>query len=797
MDFKFALRSLRRTPGFTVLSILILALGIGANTAIFTVVNGVILRPLGYRDPARLVSISMSWPGGAKYGQVSGPDFLDFRSQSTTFESMAAYATDVVSVVANGRSEFAAACTISEDFLRTFGIRPTAGRLSSHADFNGKPNVALVSVGFWERHFGDVPFSAGHILKAAGVQVEIIGLLPAGFHFPESSHTDVWAPFFEVLKDTNRGGHNYLVVGRLRPAISQAQAQAQLSAIASRLQKEYPGTNKDAGVYVTSLTDYTVRSVKASLYILLASVTLVLLIACANIANLLMARGTGRLRELAIRAAIGASKARIIRQLSVETLILAGAGCLGGMVIAQAILPALLALAPSYVPRLNEIHIDGATLSFCIATGLLASFLFGVAPALQGSHADPNRDLRAGGSRSVVGTGRRLRQIFVTTEIALSMVLLLSAGLLLRSFSAMIAVDLGFRPQKLLLAHVSVPSGDEHRATEKIFQPLLDRLSADPQFLSAALTHGLPGDPDTRSTAAYIIEGQTLDDMTVKAPQAGDSVVSGSYFQTLGIPILAGRTFSVRDSASAPLVAVVNHAFVRRSYPNVNPIGRKVLSGFDREAMKWTTIVGVVGDAHVDGPTEDPIPEIYYPYSQHARQEFDLVVRSDRDPISAFQPLRSIVAQLDGEASIKFTTMENHLAEVVATPRFSSLLVSAFAGLAVLLAAIGIYGVISYSVSQRTSEIGLRMALGADRGSVARMVLLEALKLTVGGLLIGSAGAIVTGRILRSQLFQVSSVDPVVYIGMLLLLGLVVLAASYLPARRASRVEPIEALRQE
>jgi putative ABC transport system permease protein len=393
--------------------------------------------------------------------------------------------------------------------------------------------------------------------------------------------------------------------------------------------------------------------------------------------------------------------------------------------------------------------------------------------------------------------GGRLRQIFVTTEIALSMVLLLSAGLLLRSFSAMIAVDLGFRPQKLLSTHISVPSGDEHRATEKIFQPLLDRLSADPQFPSAALMHGLPGDSDSRSTAAYIIEGQTLDDMTVKAPQAGDSVVSGSYFQTLGIPILAGRTFSVRDSTSAPLVAVVNQAFVRRSYPNVNPIGRKVLSGFDWESMKWTTIIGVVGDAHIDGPTEVPIPEIYYPYSQHARHEFDLAVRAEKDPLSAVQPLRSIVARLDGETSIKFTTMENHLADVVATPRFSSLLVSVFAGLAVLLAAIGIYGVISYSVSQRTSEIGLRMALGADRRNVTRMVLLEAVKLMVSGLFIGLAGAIATARILRSQLFQVSPADPAVYIGMLLVLFAVVLAASYLPAWRASRVEPIEALRQE
>jgi putative ABC transport system permease protein len=511
----------------------------------------------------------------------------------------------------------------------------------------------------------------------------------------------------------------------------------------------------------------------------------------------LLARGTGRLRELAIRAALGASRGRIIRQLLSEAVILAFAGCCGGILVAQLILPVLLRRAPNYVPRLNEIQIDRPALLFCIAAALVASLLFGVAPALQGSRADPNCDLRVSGCRGIVAAGGRLRQLFVTTEIALSMVLLLSAGLLLRSFSAMISVDLGFRSQKLLVAHISVPSGEAEHATEKVFRPLLQKLSTTPQFESAAFMHGLPANPETRSTAAYIIEGQTLDDMTVKAPQAGDSVVSGSFFQTLAIPLLAGRTFSLRDSADAPPVAVVNRAFVRRSYPNVNPIGRKLLSGFDLTSMKWTTIVGVVADTHIDGPTENPIPEIYYPYSQHARHEFDLVVRASSDPLSAARPLRSTVREFDPEASIKFTTMENHLTEVVATPRFSSLLVSAFAGVALLLAAIGIYGVISYSVSQRTAEIGLRMALGADRGSVASMVLLEALKLTGVGILVGSAGSIAASRVLKSQLFQVSAADPAVYTGMLLLLVMIALIASYLPAWRASRVEPLEALRQE
>ena len=798
MDLKFALRSLQRSPGFAVLSVLILGLGIGANTAIFSVVHAVVLRPLGYRDPGRLVSVSMTWPDGEKFGQISGPDFLDFRSRSNAFESMAAYADEVVSVVANGRPEFTGASTVSEDFLPTIGVEPIAGRAFSPGDFHAKPSVAMVSAGFWQRHFGDVAFSTGHVLKTVGVEVEIIGLLPPGFHFPESTRAEVWIPFFEVLKDTNRGGHNYHAIARLKPGIALKQAQAQLSAIASRLQKDYPATNKGAGVYITSLTNYTARNVKLSLYILLAAVALVLLIACANIANLLLARGAGRVRELAIRAAVGASQARIVRQLFTETLILAGAGCFCGALLAQMILPVLLALAPKYVPRLNEIQIDRSTLMFCMGAGLLASFLFGLAPVLQGSRVNPNIDLRASGSRSVLGARATLRHLFVTAQVALSMVLLVSAGLLLRSFAAITSVDLGFRPQKLLVAHVSVPSGDEQRATQKIFSPLLEKLSGDRRFQSVALTHGLPANPETRSTAAYIIEGQTLDDMNLNAPQAGDSVVSGSYFQTLGIPLVTGRTFSERDTPDSPQVAVVNRAFVRRSYPTENPIGRKFRSGFDPGALNyWTTIIGVVADAHMDGPVEKPMPEVYFPYSQHARHEFDLVARVDGDPLSAAQPLRSTVREFDTEASVKFTTMESHLADVVATPRFSSTLVAVFAGLAMLLAALGIYGVVSYSVSQRTAEIGLRMALGADRMKVLSMILLEALQLSGTGLIVGSAGAIAAGRLLRSQLFQVSGTDPAIYFGVFLLIATFALASSYAPAWRASRVEPLEALRQE
>ncbi|MBV9763375.1 MAG: FtsX-like permease family protein [Acidobacteriaceae bacterium] len=538
---------------------------------------------------------------------------------------------------------------------------------------------------------------------------------------------------------------------------------------------------------MTSLTNFNVRDVKVSLYILIAAVALVLLIACANVANLLLARGSGRLRELAVRTALGANRLRIVRQLFTEALILGGAGCAFGVLLAEAILPALLALAPGYIPRLNEVKIDLTTLSFCAGCGLLASILFGLAPAVQGWRVDPNHDLRANGSRGVVGTGR-LRYAFVTAQIALSMVLLVFAGLLLRSFSETVTLDLGFKPGRLLVAHISAPSGDARQATDKIFEPLFEQLSEDRRYQSVALAHGLPAQPENRSTAEYIVEGQTPNDMTNSAPQAGNSVVSGSYFSTLGIPNLAGRVFSEHDNASSNPVVVVNRAFVKRSYPTVNPIGRTVRAGFDLLSMnKWATIVGVVADVHMDGPTQTPIPEIYFPFLQHPRQEFDLIVREDgRNSVEDPSALRATIRGFNSEVAVKLTTMEDHLAEVVATPRFSS-----------ILASIGIYGVISYSVSQRTAEIGVRMALGADRRKIVGMVFRQALSLCGIGLVMGFGGSLIAARLLESQLFHVSAADPFIYIAVLVTLAAVAVVTGLAPALRASAVSPLQALRQE
>ncbi len=799
MDLKTTFRSLRRSPGFTVLAVSILSLGIGANTAIFSVVHGVILKPLNYDHPEQLVSITKTWEGGGRYGQVSGPDFLDLRDGTKdTFRSMSVYQDQLLSIVANQKPEYTGVSAVSEDFLRTMRVQPVAGRAFAPSDFTGHPTVALVSAEFWRRHFAGAPFSPGHLLKAAGTQAEIIGLMPFGFHFLEGSHTEVWFPLFEVLKDTGRSAHNYRIVGRLEPNTTVEQAQARLTVIANRLKKMYPGTNERKGVYATSLSNYTVREVKTSLYVLLLAVALVLVIACANIANLLLVRGSGRMRELAIRAALGASRARIVQQLLIEALVLSFGGVAGGIALAYAGLPLLLRWAPRYVPHLNDVQIDWTVLCFCGLVGLLSSVFFGLAPALHASRVDPNRDLRSMGARGVVGgIASRLRQIFITAEVALCMVLLVSAGLLLRTFTALTSVDLGFRSDRILVAQISAPETEGGLALKRVFKPLLEQASAKPEVESAAVSSGLPVDAEFHPDARYIVSGQTSAVINTRSPDAGFTVVSGSYFETVGIHLLAGRTFSLRDNATAPLTVIVNRALVKQSFAKQDPIGQKLVCGCNRLTANGMTIVGVVADARLDDPRKPPMPEMYLPYLQHPEADMNLLVRTRVDPLTVAQPIRRLTQSLDPEVTVKLSTMESHLANSVATPRFSSTLISAFAALALLLSAIGIYGVIAYSVAQRTGEIGLRMALGADQGRVLTMVLREALQLIGVGLLIGIVGSVAAARLLRSQLFEVSPSDPNVYSLVLITLLAVALTAAFLPAWRASRVQPLEALRQE
>ena len=804
MDWKLAFRSLRRSPGFMGLAVLILALGIGANTAIFSVVQGVILRPLPFKDPDRLVSITRIWKA-ARYGQESGPDFLDLRNNNTAFESMAAYGNDIENVVVNSTGEFAGIAAVSQDFFRTFAIQPVGGRLFAASDWASQPaRIAVVSQGFWNRHFGTKPFTPGRTLKVGAISLntesvglEIVGIVPGSFHFPEESTTEVWIPIFDNLATEDRSAHNWRGVGRLRPGVTVAGAQAQLSAIADRLARSYPGSNKDTGVYVAPLTTFNTRAVRTSLFTLLGAVALVLLIACANIANLLLVRGTGRVRELSIRAALGAGAFQLTRQLLVESLILALLGCAGGVLLAYLCLPVLLAVAPRNIPRLESVEINTPVLLFSLLSGVAATFLFGLLPAWQAGRVDPNTGLRVGGSRaSLGGSAGRLRQAFVAAEIALCTILLASAGLLLKSFSAMTSVNLGFHPEGMLVAEIAVPGSSRH-AANAFFKPLLARLQTTSEVRASALACYIPGSDDSCSDGSFIVSGQSMKDFNNSAPQAVFGVVSPEFFKAFQIPMISGRPFSVRDDASAPLVAIVNESLARHHFLRGDAVGRKILCGYDYASMKWMTIIGVVRDVRLGGPATPLSPEIFMPYGQHPRGNQFVFVKPAGNPLSFAASLRDTIRKLDGAASVKFSTTEDHLAASIATPRFSSILTSIFAGLAMALAAIGLYGVVAYSVAQRTAEMGLRLALGANRTAIFRMVLQEGLKLTGAGLLLGLAGAAAATRTLQSQLFNVSPGDPMTYVLTVLLLIATALLASYLPAWRASRIEPLEALRQE
>src|SRR5271165_55733 len=800
MGIRFALRSLAKYPGFTALVVLVLALGIGANTAIFSVVNSVLLRPLDFHEPDRIVTLTTAWKNGGRFGQVSAPDYHDWHDQSTAFSAVAKYNPDETSVVAGKSPDYVSLAIVSGEFFTVMDVKPKLGRLFAAGDYRkGAPPVILVSDAFWRRHFAGQTPDGHQTVRAASLIFPIVGVLPAGFRFPGES--EIWVPDSIAEDTTSRGGHNYRVIARLKPGVSVEQAQTQMTAIASRLAQAYPDTNKNTNAAVTRLLDYTVQNMRLTLYVLLGAVGLVLLIACANVANLLLARATARTREVAIRAAIGASRSQIIGQLFVESLMLAVVSGIAGVLLANWSLTALVMLAPKGVPRLDEVAIDGAVLGFAMGASVLASLLFGIAPALKVSQVDPVEALRQGSTRGVVGgSSALLRQVFVVAEVSLCVVLVISAGLLLRSVSSLTKVDLGFNPEGVLAVELSTGvAGDTEtrRVTEGYFQEIWKRVRAAPGVQSAALAGRPPLDASYRSDGSYIVEGQTMKDFNNTSPQAGFSLASQGFVGTLGLRVVHGREFSERDIFAAPRTAMISEALAKRSFPGQDPLGRKILCGLDEESMKWMTIVGVVSDAHLDSAAAPAQPEIYMPVLQHPRSDYVLLVKTSGDPMALSETVRRISRELNPDASVRFNTLESKLADTIASPRFLSLLLSLFAGLALCLALVGVYAVMAYAVAQRSAEVGLRMALGAERQDVLNMILGQAFKLTAVGLGIGLVAAALASRVLRSLLFGVTAADPATYASTILLLAAAGMLAGYIPAWRASRIDPLEALRQE
>jgi predicted permease len=776
-DFRYAIRGMRKDPAFALFIILVMAFGLGANTAVFSVVNTVLLKPLAYRDPSHIVTLTSTWSGNAESKLVALPDFRDWQNQSTAFSAMAYYRSRDAAVKARSSAEYVHVARVSKEFFQVFDIAPIVGRsFSAEEQKTGDSTAALISYSYWQSHFGGSVSTLGQTLRAGGEVLTIIGVLPPRFHFPD--HSNIWRTSDVVDRSLQRTSLTFYAIARLKPNVSVQQAQAQIASIALRLQHQYPNSNKGRSAAVTTMQDEMVGNVRLTLYLLFGAVSLVLLIACANVATLLLTKATARTREIAIRAAVGAGRSRIVRQLMTENLLLAFLAGSVALVVAEVGSKALIALAPADLPRLAEAGIDSRVLAFTFGVSVLCSLFFGLAPVLHASRIDLNDALKQSGTRTVVdGKSSRLRGAFVVAEIALSMILLAGAGLLIKSFVALSNVTLGFRPEHVL------------------FKRLVSEVSSLPGVSAAGATLGPPG--DVESAGSYWID-HLPQPLTATGPAGVFSVVTPGTFAALGIPLKRGRDFDDRDGANAPFTVIINQTLARRAFHGQDPIGRILFAGFD--SHKPMKIVGIVGDVRQWGPARKPDAEIYMPYAQHvfgAGSTLSVVVRTATAPDALTNTLRRTVHGLSADAPVKFTTMEASLYENVAAPRFRTLLLSIFAGLSLCLAIAGIYGVTAYVVGQRSHEIGLRMAMGATPGHVLRLILKQGIALAAIGMALGFLGSLAGTRLMSSILFEVRPGDPATYICVAVLLALVVLAASYLPARRAARLDPLVVLRQE
>lgn len=804
-DLLYTLRQSRKSPGFTLLAISVLALGIGANTAVFSVVNAVLLKPLEFRDADRIVTLASFWEKTGYHGPVSGPDFHDWHDQSTDFAAMAYYEGEEIAVTSGKSAEYTQVVRITPEFFSVFQVTPVAGRLFSDDEL--KPHssgAAIISYAYWSSHFGGSPNALSQQVRLMDHTLTIVGVLPPGMRFP--GKTDIWIPANTISEEnTYRSGHNFEVVGRLRPGVTVEQAQAQMSGIGARLQKQYPDSNEGKSVVVMPMRDDMVRDVRLTLYLLLGAVATVLLIACANMANVLLAKASARTREMAIRAAVGASRGRIVRQLITESVVLSLVAGIAALFLANWASHALVALAPAGVPRISETAINGQVLTFTLVISLAASILFGLAPALQLSRMDLYDALKPGAGRGIGGSrSSSMRSALVVAQVALSVVLLAGAGLLIKSFVALHNVDLGFQPQNLLIMESNVPAPSNFPPTSEelkslqhatgVYKQMLAQIAALPGVSSVGGVRVPPG--TVLSTGGYWID-HLPEQPNVSAPQAVLSVMTPGAFATLHIPLLRGRDFNDGDTYDAPFTALINQSLAREAFGTQDPLGHEIFCGLD--SLKGMRIVGVVANIRQRGPGHDPSPEIYMPYEQHplASTGMNLLVRSSAPPSTLENVLQARMQALSSDTPVRFTTLESELSENIATPRFQTLLIGVFAGLALCLAMVGVYGVMSYTVSQSTNEIGVRMALGASRGNVLRLVLAQAIKLSGIGLIVGLLGAVALTRLMTSMLFMVKPTDPPTLLAVAGLLMLVALAASYIPARRATKVDPMIAMRYE
>jgi putative ABC transport system permease protein len=802
-DLRYAFRLLAKSPGFTAIAILTLALGIGANTAIFSVVNGVLLRPLAFRDPSRLVIVAekSSFPTIS----TSYQNFVDWRDQSRAFESMEGTRATGLSLTGAGDPELLTARMATAGLFPLLGVEAREGRtFLPEEDKAGSAPVVLLTYGLWQRRFGGSKEIIGKPITLDSRPYTVVGVLPPGFQLLQPA--DVFVPFvpWAVTLPDDRNWHpGIIAIARLKPGVSREQARTEMVGITKRLELQYPIYNTGTSADVVGLQDQLVQNVRPALILLLGAVSLVLLIACVNVANLLLARASSRGREVAIRTAMGAGRARVVRQLLTESVLLSLGGGLLGILFAWASLGPLLKISAGSVPQVVPIELDRAVLVFTFGVSLLTGLFFGLVPALRTAKLDLRETLNEGSRGSTFGPGHhRLRGVLVASEIALAVLLLVGSGLLLRSFSRLQDVPPGFQADHLLVADIPLSQTAYAKPEQRyqFFDRLVERAKALPGVRSAGAASFLPVSGGG-SVIHFNITGHPP-----KTPHdyvaAGYRTVTPNYLETLGVPLLRGRLLTPADNDKAPAVVVINASMAAKYFPNENPLGKRLQLGATPEQdVPTMEIVGVIGDVR-PGLGVDPQTEMYLPYRQADLIlpvfQLSVVLRTAADPQLQAAALRSALAEIDpNQPLVKVRTMEDNMAATVAQPRFRTWLIGIFAAVALVLAAVGVYGVMSYTVTQRTNEIGIRVTLGAQPEDVFKAIVGEGLRLAFVGVAIGTVAALALTRLLQSFLFGISAYDPVTFLGVAMLLTIVAAAASFFPARRATLVDPMVALRYE
>ena len=800
-DLRYAVRALLRQPGFTAAVVLTLALGIGANTAIFSVVNGVLLRPLPYPADEQLMTVWTLFSSGLQE-TASLPDYTDWKAQNSSFSRVSAFANSNDNLAAvGGDPERVPSARVLPDFFATLGVSPAAGRWFLPDEFVfGSHRVAVLSHGLWQRRFGANPGIVGQTITLNARPYTVVGVAPASMRLP--ARAQLWSPFAAdpAGRPPSRRGDFLSVIARLKPGVTEARAQADMDAIGRRLAEAYPATNTGVGVQVVSLHDQLVGSIRPALLVFTAAVALVLLIACANVANLLLARATAREREMAVRAALGAGRKRLVRQMLTESLVLSAAGGLLGLMLAWWGVQALKAAAPPTLPRLDEVRLDPIALAFTAAAVVVTGLLFGLAPAMRGSASALHATLSAGGRAGIGGGhGERLRGILVAAQVALALVLLVGSGLLVRTFARLQQVDLGFDSEHVLTAQIVLPSAKYAGGERQLafFNALRERLAATPGVQVVGLTTDVPL-AGGYSYISFNIVGQPQPQPGQNTPDAVPTSVTPEYFSALRIPLQAGRMFDATDVPNAPRVVIVNRELVRKHFGGRNPIGERISFSNVSDSTTWRTIVGVVGSTRLEGVGLETYAQAFTPLSQDPVPDLYVVARTAGDPLALAPILRRELAALDPAQPISsVSSMDERAASSVAQFKLNSVIVTLFACVALVLASVGIFAVISYAVAQRTREIGIRMALGAARTDVLRLIVRDGMTPAVIGVGIGAIGAFGATRLMRSLLYGVSATDPIVFGLVATMLVGVAVGACYVPARRAARVDPNVALRND